>query len=354
MHGEEHEQRQRRGDDDVARDGEGAGDEPDHVDGQDEHEQREHEREEFHPLGAGGAFQRVGDEFVGEFRDRLHAAGHQARAHRGAEHQQRDASPTAISMNSAELVKAISWPPIWPSGDDLLDLELLDRIGHGQSSAHLSLLHVAAPKRPQRLSRRRREPLPGATPCRTHDIQHARGKSQAAGRRSGPTAKFQASDRAASRASLRPSRLRPARWRAGSRAPSPKDRRPVWLRNCLGSACRPGVEPSLLPRLRSLADRAASSAGRFFDPFLSRAPSAMLSTLALQVTVRMSLAAPKAARTILRGYIRVKKSRRSAHARKRHENQGFGASSTAQHRGADAACNQRHAARRNAGQNRAL
>jgi hypothetical protein len=37
----------------------------------------------------------------------------------------------------------------------------------------------------------------------------------------------------------------------------------------------------------------------------------------------MFLAAPKAARTIRRGYIRVKNSRRSAHARKGHKNQGF-------------------------------
>ena len=29
-------------------------------------------------------------------------------------------SATAITMNSAELVKAISWPPIWPSGTSLL------------------------------------------------------------------------------------------------------------------------------------------------------------------------------------------------------------------------------------------
>ena len=76
---------------------------------------------------------------------------------------------------------------------------------------------------------------------RTHHIQYARGKSQAAGRRSVPTAKSQASGRAASRSSLRPSRLRPAPWRAGSRAPSPTDRRPVWRRIALGRLAEPGV-----------------------------------------------------------------------------------------------------------------
>ena len=58
-------------------------------DDQDEHEQREHEREELHPLVAGGALQRVGDEFVGQLRDRLQPARHQRAAERGAEHQQR-------------------------------------------------------------------------------------------------------------------------------------------------------------------------------------------------------------------------------------------------------------------------
>ena len=55
MHREEHEQRQRGGDDDVAGHREGVGDQPDHVRDQDEHEQREHEREELHPFLAGGA-----------------------------------------------------------------------------------------------------------------------------------------------------------------------------------------------------------------------------------------------------------------------------------------------------------
>ena len=57
---------------------------PDHVRHQDEHEQREHEREELHPLGAGGAAQRVGDELVGHLGDRLQPARAPARATRCA------------------------------------------------------------------------------------------------------------------------------------------------------------------------------------------------------------------------------------------------------------------------------
>jgi len=49
---QEHGERQGRGDDDLARHREGIRNEPDQVGEQHEHEQREHEREEFHPLGA--------------------------------------------------------------------------------------------------------------------------------------------------------------------------------------------------------------------------------------------------------------------------------------------------------------
>ena len=73
-------------------------------------------REELHALLAGGAVYRVGDEFVGQLGDRLQPAGHQ-RPRRAA---RRPAAPqmptTTIAMYSAELVNAISCPPIWPSG----------------------------------------------------------------------------------------------------------------------------------------------------------------------------------------------------------------------------------------------
>ena len=41
--------------------------------------------------------------------------------------------PTAITMNSDELVKAISCPPTVADREDLVDLELMDRIGHDRS-----------------------------------------------------------------------------------------------------------------------------------------------------------------------------------------------------------------------------
>ena len=88
--GEEHQQRERHRDDDVARHRERIGDQPDHVDGQHEHEEREHEREEFHPLAAGAAAQRRRDELVGHFRDRLQAPGHERARRRGADRQEQD------------------------------------------------------------------------------------------------------------------------------------------------------------------------------------------------------------------------------------------------------------------------
>src|SRR5215831_6011598 len=61
---QEHRDRQRRSDDDVAGDGERVGDEADHIHRQDEHEQRENEGEELHAFGAGGTAHRRCYEFV--------------------------------------------------------------------------------------------------------------------------------------------------------------------------------------------------------------------------------------------------------------------------------------------------
>src|SRR5215468_520988 len=63
---------------DVRGDGEGVRDKPNDVHRQDEREQREHEGEETHPLGAGRTFYGVGDEFVSQLGGRLHAARHKA------------------------------------------------------------------------------------------------------------------------------------------------------------------------------------------------------------------------------------------------------------------------------------
>ena len=84
------------------------GDHPDQVAEQDEHEEREDEREVLLALGADIVADHVGDELVGEFRHRLQARRHQ-RALARADHQEDGDQPaTAISMNSEELVKEAS------------------------------------------------------------------------------------------------------------------------------------------------------------------------------------------------------------------------------------------------------
>ena len=72
--------REREGDDDVARDREEARDHAEQVRGQDEHEEREDEGEELHPLLAGRVAQGAGDEIVQHLGDRLGAARNDARA----------------------------------------------------------------------------------------------------------------------------------------------------------------------------------------------------------------------------------------------------------------------------------
>src|SRR3982074_1599247 len=74
-HGEEHQQRQRCGNDEMARNREGVGNDPDQVRDHDEHEQREYQREQLHALRASAASDGVGHEFAAQFADRLYAAG---------------------------------------------------------------------------------------------------------------------------------------------------------------------------------------------------------------------------------------------------------------------------------------
>src|SRR5882757_8640581 len=90
QHYEEHQQRQRGGDDEVARDREGVGNDSDQVRDADEHEQREHQREELHAFRSGGALDRTRHEFVAQFGDRLNAARNQPPSGGAADHEQRD------------------------------------------------------------------------------------------------------------------------------------------------------------------------------------------------------------------------------------------------------------------------
>ena len=82
-HAEEHGDRQREGDDDVARGGEGVGEEADHIRAEDEHEEREDEGEEADRLVAGIVADHVVDELVEHLGGGLEATGnHRLAAHR--------------------------------------------------------------------------------------------------------------------------------------------------------------------------------------------------------------------------------------------------------------------------------
>src|SRR6187402_681187 len=75
--GEEDQEGQRRGDDDVARNRERVGNDADQVRDADEHEQREDQRKELHAFRAGGGADRRGDELVGDLGDRLQSSRNQ-------------------------------------------------------------------------------------------------------------------------------------------------------------------------------------------------------------------------------------------------------------------------------------
>ena len=137
QHRDEHEQSQRRGDDDVARHREGVGDEPDDVRDQNEHEQREHQREELHALLAGGAVDRVGDELVGQFRDRLHPAGDE-RPRRTAADQQRPDADHGDRHEQRGIGEGDLVPADVAQRGDLVDFELMNWIGHRRKLPELS------------------------------------------------------------------------------------------------------------------------------------------------------------------------------------------------------------------------
>ena len=133
---------------------------------------------------------------------------------------------TAISMNSDGIGECDLVAADMAERGDLLDLELMDRIGHclrlrpSCIFAHDRRLTVCLFVRRNRFpahtpAARMTFSTPAANPKQQEDDQAPRRNSK-------PAVEQPAE------ASLRPSRLRPAPSRAGSRAPSPKDRRPVW------------------------------------------------------------------------------------------------------------------------------
>jgi hypothetical protein len=166
-HGAEHQERKRRRDNDVARDRERIGDQPDQVRDQNEHEQREDEREEFHPLVAGRRFQRIGHEFVGQFGDRLQATRHQAAARGRADHQEPDDTDGdhheqrrigERDLGAADLAK----------GGDLADLELMNGVGHRDPISF----------RPRRTDAFSLSARSAADAGRAHHIEDACGKTE--------------------------------------------------------------------------------------------------------------------------------------------------------------------------------
>src|SRR5258705_8637344 len=90
QHSEEHQERQRRGDDDVARNRERVRDDPHEVRNADEHEQREDQWEELHAFRAGRAADRAGDELVADFGHRLETPGNELPPGDATDHQDRD------------------------------------------------------------------------------------------------------------------------------------------------------------------------------------------------------------------------------------------------------------------------
>ena len=205
------------------------------------------QREELHPLLAGGAAHRVGDEFVGQFRRSTAAGRAPAPRGGGADQEQRQTPTTAISMNSAELVKAISVPPIWPTGNELVDLELMNRIGHRPVVIPASYVQHSV----FALDHARR----------AHHVEHAGGEAEQQKhdhpprRESEPAIEQPADDRADQDAGDQFGREPEA---AGDRRRiGGGGRGPVSL-----SDARLAVWPSRSPRRWSLAERAASSVRR--------------------------------------------------------------------------------------------
>ena len=122
---EENDDGQGEGDDDMAGDGEGIGQQAQEVAGDDEHKQRKDEGEILAPLGSHVFAQHVGDEFVAQLGDRLPAAGHHGAAphakgqqrrhqHQHDHHHQRRIGERDIQAGDIDF-------------DQALDLELRER-----------------------------------------------------------------------------------------------------------------------------------------------------------------------------------------------------------------------------------
>ena len=125
-HGEEHQQRHREGDDDVARDRERVGDEAEEIREEDEDEQREDHREEALAFFAHDAEHGVSfDEAVDQLDHRLHAARHDAVA-LDAEHQHQRRGHDRQNHPEARIGEG-EVEPADVNRNDRIDLELRHR-----------------------------------------------------------------------------------------------------------------------------------------------------------------------------------------------------------------------------------
>src|SRR6516164_2723537 len=124
---EEHEQRERGRDDDLACDREGVRNDADQVRDQDKHEQRVHQREELHAFLAGGGAYHAGHELVAQFGHRLQAAGNQLLASKTANRQQANYRhrDQHIGRGIGEVDGVIA---DLTDLEEVVDLELVDRV----------------------------------------------------------------------------------------------------------------------------------------------------------------------------------------------------------------------------------
>src|SRR6185437_4274380 len=131
QHGQEHGERERGGDDDVAGNRESVGHQPEYVERQNEHEDREHEREKSHAFVAGGTADRGGDEFVGYLGGRLQARRHHA-ALGGADHQEGGDAEHGDQHESGGIGESDRGVADLEDRKQVVNLELLNGVGgHG-------------------------------------------------------------------------------------------------------------------------------------------------------------------------------------------------------------------------------
>ena len=146
--GADDERREGEGDDDLAGDREGAGDEADQVREQHEHEEREDEGEETHARRSRRVVHGGGDEFIRHFGGRLQAGRNDVAAARRQNHQRGDGEE-----NDQHEQRGVGEGRVDAADmqvEQAIDVELMDRIDPLRFSRHGLTLLVVAGARPAR------------------------------------------------------------------------------------------------------------------------------------------------------------------------------------------------------------